>query len=73
MVYWYILLYYTMYHYFYSTTTTTSALPMRRPTGFHAPIHGPARVQYVLKEQKIVNCCDEVFPRSEVPMVVHTR
>ena len=36
----------------YSTTTTTSALPMRRPTGFHLPRHGPAGVQAVPQEQK---------------------
>ena len=41
-------LYYTIYDYFYSTTTATPALPMRRPTSFHAPRH-PARVQVVLK------------------------
>ena len=48
----YILLYYTIYYYFYSTTTTTPALPMRRPTGFLVPRHGPARLQVVLKRSE---------------------
>ena len=43
-----VLLYY-IYIYYYSINAMTSALPMRRPTGFHVPRHGPARVQPVPK------------------------
>ena len=61
-----------VYYYFYSTTTTTSVLPMRRPTGFHTPRRGPARVQPVPKRaEERFTVAMRYFP--EPKFLVHTR
>ena len=54
------------------STATTSALPMRRPTGFHNPRHGPGRVQLVPKR------AEDRFPFvmiyfAERKLLVYTR
>ena len=60
------------YYIYCCTTTTTSALPKRRPTGFHAPRHGPVRVQPAPKraEERFIVAM-KYFPTEPKPLV-HT-
>ena len=47
----------------------TSALPMRRPSGFHAPRHAPARVQRVIPkraEERLAVVALRFFPESKL-------